>query len=213
MQKQYTRPYCTLTLDGFDENADITVDIQDTNSQESCISIITSAECHFVSSNQRLNGGRDFLENLASAVSSYTQQLLSGLSHPQDNQKDYPQIQITPADSTGRHNLTFKPDPAIEQSEQEIALKTVELFDLVEVIDCFYADTTTLPDVSLELEVVGKRFRQSEEPLAQRVTPLVTGTVGLAIAAGIFFMLPIPEVRQPEPNLETVPTQPIPREP
>jgi hypothetical protein len=217
MQKQYTRPYCALILDGFDENSEITADNQDntdnTNVQESRISIITSAECHFVASNQRLSGGRAFIENLASAVSSYAQELLSGLSHPQNNQTDYPQIQITQATSSGRHHLTLESDPKIDQPKQEIALKTVELFDLVEVIDRFYADTTTLPDVSLKLEVVGKRFRQPEEPLAQRVIPLVTGTVGLAIAAGIFFVLPLPEVRQLEPNSETVPTQPIPNAP
>jgi hypothetical protein len=211
MKKQYTRPYCNLTLEGFDENSEITVeDRDDTHTQKSHISIITSAECHFVTSNQRLSGGRAFLENLASAASNYAQELLSGLSHPQDNQKEYPQIQITQANSTGRHHLILESDPKTEQPKQEIALKTVELFDLVEVIDRFYADTTTLPDVSLKLEAVGKRFRQPDEPLAQRVIPLITGTVSLAIAAGIFLVLPIPEVRQPEPNSETAPTQPIP---
>jgi hypothetical protein len=214
MKKQYTKPSCTLTLDGFDENSEVLVDNQDNiNNQNSSISIITNAECHFVLSNQRLTGGRAFLENLASVVSSYAQELLSGLSHPQDQQKDYPQIQITPANSTGKHLLTLKPDPTLGESEQDIALKTVEFFDLVEVIDQFYADTTTLPDVSLKLEAVGKGFRQPEEPVAQRVIPLVTGTVSLAIAAGLFFVLPLPKAPQPEPSLETVPTQPLPNAP
>lgn len=213
MKKQYTRPYCTLVLDGFDENSEIVAENQENiHASESLISIITSAECYFAASNQRLQGGRAFLENLASAVSNYVQELLSGLSHPQDNQTDYPKIQITSADATGKHHLVFQPDPNLEQSEQQIALKTVELFDLVEVIDQFYTDRSALPDVYLKLEAVRKGFRQAEEPLAQRAIPLVAGTVSLAVAAGIFFMLPLPKTFQPKPNLES-PTETLPNLP
>ena len=210
IRKQYTRPNCTLTVEGFDEDAATIED--DLNSQESCISILTSADCYFTSSNQRLSGGRTFLENLASAVNSYAQEFLSGLSHPQDNQKDYPQVQISPEESAEVHRITLEPDPQEQESKQQIALKTTELFDLVEIVDQFYADPTTLPDVSQKLEVVSKRFRQPEEPLAQRVIPFVTGTISLAVAAGLLFVLPIPEIRKPEPALET-PTETIPTTP
>ena len=210
IRKQYSRPNCTLTVEGFDEDAANVED--DLNSQEACISILTSADCYFTNSNQRLSGGRTFLENLASAVNSYAQEFLSGLSHPQDNQKDYPQVQITPEESAQLHRITLEPDPQEQESEQQIALKTTELFDLVEIVDQFYADAKTLPDVSQKLEVVSKRFRQPEEPLAQRVIPFVTGTVSLAVAAGLLFILPIPEVRKPEPAnntpTETIPTTP-----
>ena len=208
IRKQYTKPYCTLVLDGFDENADILE--ENTEIQESCISILTNAECHFAVSNQRLSGGRSFLENLSSAVNSYAQECLSGLSHPQDERAEYPQIKITPTDTVGMHNLTLEPDPQEGESRQEITIKTLELFDLVEVIDRFYADTTALPDVNAELEIVSKRFRQPDEPMAQRVIPLVTGTISLAIAAGLFFVLPVPQTPEiePETNVPVVPTTP-----
>lgn len=202
--KQYTKPNCTLTIEGFDENAAILED--DSNYRESPISILTRAECYFTSSNQRISGGRTFLDNLAHAVNNYAQEILSGVSHPQDNQEEYPQIQIAQVNASVLHSLTLKPDPTEEQiPQQEISLKTTELFDLVEVVDQFYADETALPDVSLELEAVGKRFRQTEEPMAQRVFPFVTGAVSLAVAAGLFFVLPVPEVPTLEPALENVP--------
>lgn len=208
-KKQYTKPNCTLTVEGFDEDAATLED--DSSYQEPRISILTGAECYFTSSNQRISGGRTFIDNLAHAVNSYAQEILSGISHPQDNQEEYPQVQITQIDASQLHCLTLKPDPTEEQTpQQEISLKTTELFDLVEVVDQFYADETALPDVSLELEVIGKRFRQTEEPIAQRVFPFVAGAVSLAVAAGLFFVLPVPEVPEPEPALENVPVEQIP---
>lgn len=211
LKKQYTQPNCTLTVEGFDENAADT--IEESNYQEPCISILTGAECYFVSSNQRLRGGRSFLENLAHAANSYAQEILSGIAHPQDNQTEYPQVEITEANSSQLHYLTLKPDPQEEQTEQKITLKTTELFDLVEVVDQFYTDQKTLPDVSLELEIISKRFRKTEEPVVQRAIPFVTGAVSLAVAAGLFFVLPIPEAPEPETPLENVPVQSVPIDP
>ncbi len=205
LRRQYTKPSCTLTLEGFDENEAVAEDNVD--NQESCISILTSAECHFLASNQRLVGGRTFLENLASAASNYAQEYLSGISHPQDGQTEYPQVQIYSTDSKDIHNLVLESDPQEGQPKQEIALKTIELFDLVEVVDSVYTDSQTLPNLSLQLEVASKSFRQPEEPLAQRAIPLAAGTGVLAIAAGLFFMLPIPKIDAPEPVLETSPIE------
>ena len=109
IRKQYTRPNCTLILEGFDENAEI-ID-GNLDPQATIVSILTNAECFFSGSNQRLSGGRTFLENLASAVSSYAQEFLSGLSHPQDNQKEYPQVQISQADSSDIHRIILEPNP------------------------------------------------------------------------------------------------------
>lgn len=211
IRKHYTKPSCTLTLEGFDENSDATE--HSLNPEDNCISILTNAECYFTDSNQRLSGGRDFLENLASAVNGYAQEFLSGLSHSQDNQTEYPQVQISSVQSEEVHRISLEHDPQEGQPKEEIAIKTVELFDLVDIVDRFYADKKTLPDVARELEVVGKRSRQPEEPFAQRVVPFVTGTVSLAVLAGFFFVLPVPEVREPEPGSETIPTEPIPSTP
>ena len=210
IRKQYTKPSCTLTLEGFNENSDVLEN--SLNPEDNCISILTRAECYFIGSNQRLSGGRDFLENLASAVNSYAQEFLSGLAHSQNNQTEYPQVQISSVESAQIHRISLEHNPQEGQPKQEIAIKTVELFDLVDIIDRFYTDEKTLPDVAHQLEVVGKRSRQPEEPLAQRIVPFAVGTISLAIFAGFFFVLPVPEIREPEP-IETIPTEPIPINP
>ena len=210
IRKQYTKPSCTLTLEGFDENSDVLEN--SLNPEDNCISILTSAECYFTDSNQRLSGGRDFLENLASAVNSYAQEFLSGLSHSQDKQTEYPQVQISSVESAQIHRIRLENDPKEGQPKQEITLRTVELFDLVDIIDRFYTDEKTLPDVSGDLEVVGKRSRQPEEPFARRIVPFAAGSISLAILAGFFFVLPVPEVSEPEP-IETIPTEAIPNAP
>lgn len=206
IRKQYTKPSCTLTLEGFDENSDVLEN--SLNPEENYISILTKAECYFIGSNQRLSGGRDFLENLASAVNGYAQEFLSGLSHSQGDRPEYPQVQISSVESAQIHRISLEHDPQEGQPKQEVTLKTVELFDLVDIIDRFYIDEKTLPDVAHDLEVVGKRSRQPEEPLAQRIVPFAAGTISLAVLAGFFFVLPVPEIREPEP-IETVPTEPI----
>ena len=210
IRKQYTKPSCTLTLEGFDENSEVIEN--NLNPEDNCISILTNAECYFIDSNQRLSGGRDFLENLASAVNSYAQEFLSGLTHSQGNQTEYPQVQISSVQSAQIHRISLEHAPQEGQPKQEIAIKTVGLFDLVDIIDRFYTDEKTLPDVAHQLEVVGKRSRKPEEPLAQRIVPFVAGTVSLAIFAGFFLVLPVPEVSEPEP-IETIPTEPIPINP
>lgn len=210
IKKHYTKPSCTLTLEGFDENAEVIEN--NLNPEDNSISILTNAECYFIDSNQRISGGRDFLENLASAVNSYAQEFLSGLAHSQGNQTEYPQVQISSVQSEELHRISLEHDPQERQPKQEIAIKTVELFDLVDIIDRFYTDEKTLPDVAHELEVVGKRSRQPEEPLAQRIVPFAAGTISLAVLAGFFFVLPVPEISEPEP-IETIPTEPIPTNP
>lgn len=211
--KQYDRPNCVLTLEGFNEDSTELVD--SSGDRSDLISILTKAECIFKTSNQKLQGGRAFLENLAEAVNNYAQELLSGLSHSQEDLQEYPKIQIVSEQESKTHLITLENQLEQEVATQEIKLRTTEFFDLLDVIDQFYADSTTLPDVSLELEVVSKKLRPSEEPLAQRMIPLATGTLSLAVAAGVLFALPIPKSSDLEPSNNpiapsTVPTESLP---
>lgn len=209
IQRQYTQPSCTLLLEGIEEVSETKNDILD---GQSPMSILVNAECNFLSSNQKLSGGSVFLKNLARSVSDYAQGVLSGLPHPQVETTEHPQIQIEKVAAQHLHRFTLKPVPDSGEPEQIIDLTTVELFDLVDVIDQFYADRHTLPNLALELRSLSKRYRQPEQPLAERATPLLVGVGSLAIAAGVLFMIPIPEVREPKPELETnsVPTETIP---
>jgi len=208
--KQYDRPNCILTLEGFNENLST---VQDSSvDQSDLISILTKAECIFKTSNQRLKGGRAFLENLARAVNNYAQEILSGLSHFQEDPQEFPKIQVSALNESKNYRITLENEPNHEVKKQEIELRTTEFFDLLDVIDQFYADSATLPDVSLELEVVSKKLRQSEEPLSKRMIPLVTGTLSLAAVAGLLFVLPVPKPSNLEPSANPIPDENIPAE-
>lgn len=208
--KQYDRPNCVLTLEGFNEGLSA---LQDSSVDESgLISILTNAECIFTTSNQKLKGGRVFLENLARAINNYAQEILSGMSHSQEDLQEYPKIQVTNLEESKTYRITLENDPNQEVTTQEVELRTTEFFDLLDVVDQFYADPTTLPDVSLELEVVSKKLRQSEEPLSQRMIPVMTGTLSLALAAGVLFVLPVPQNINLEPGSNPLPAEDLPAE-
>lgn len=195
MKRQYTLPNCNLILEGVEdpdaENADIL-------SGQAPMSTLINAECHLLNSNQKLSGGVVFLKNLADTASSYAQGLLSGLFQPHRESLEYPHISLQPVPEQHFHRLTLEPDPSSEDSSVSVDLTTVELFDLVDAIDQFYADTLTLPNLTLELQSVSKRYRKPEQPLAERLTPVAIGFSSLAIAAGALFMIPPPEVAPPK---------------
>jgi hypothetical protein len=210
IQRQYSQPNCTLVLEGLEDSAEDKVDILEGRSP---MSILINAECNFVNSNQQLSGGSVFLENLAKTVSNYAQGLLSGLPHPPETTTEYPRIQIEAITERHLHRLTFEPEPNSGEEKKEIELTTVELFDLVDILDQVYGDRTTLPHLSLPLHSIGKRYRKPEQPLAQRVKPAAVGFASLAIAAGIFYLIPPPELRKPQAEVETTPTETLPTTP
>ena len=200
IRKQYSLPNCNLILEGMED-----VSESESNSLSNQMAILINAECHFAGSNQYLSGGRVFLENLATTVSNYAQELLSGLPRPQNQSQEYPQIRLENIAENDIHLLILEPEPDSETQTITIDLTTVQLFDLVEAVDQFFADVTTLPDITLKLDSISKRHRPSEEPLVDRVIPFVTGAASLAIAAAIFWLIPPPPIQQPtesipEPN-------------
>jgi hypothetical protein len=182
-------------LEGLEDTDTENVDILDGKPP---MSILINAECHLLGSNQKLSGGSVFLKNLSYAVSNYAQGLLSGLPQTARHAAEYPQVSMTNLAEQHLHRLTFEPEPEGEEIKTEIDLTTVELFDLVDAIDQFYADRSTLPNMTLDLQSVSRRYRKPEQPLAERLTPVAIGFTGLAIAAGAFFVIPPPEIRPPE---------------
>ena len=200
--KQYNLPSCNLILEGMEDISD-----GEGSSFANKIGILINAECQFLGSNQSLSGGRVFLENLANTVSNYAQGLLSGLPRPEPEAQEYPKIHLENIAEENLHRLTLEAEPETETQSATINLNTIQLFDLIEAVDRFLADNTTLPDVSLQLESVSKRYRTPEEPLADRVVPFVAGTASLAIAAALFWMIPPPAIEQPTEVLETLPIE------
>ena len=209
IKRQYSLPNCNLVLKGLEDSDPQNVDILD---GQPPMSILIDAECHLLKSKRKLSGGSVFLSNLAQAVSSYAQEFLSGLPQKVTSSTEYPQITLAPVAERHLHRLTFEPDPKNGETKAEIDLSTIELFDLVDAIDRFYSDRSTLPNMTLQLQSVSKRYRKPEQPLAERLTPVAVGFTSLAVAAGALFLIPPPEIAPPEsapvtPVLESEPAE------
>ncbi len=200
IRRQYSLPNCTLVLEGLsDGSAASQLDMRPV------LSILMSAECYVSGLADPLTGGRDFFESLVRVVSSYAQEFMSGVHYPDRHNPDSALVQLHRIDGNWHRLtvLTAAEGSGIQigektQQSAEIDLTTIQLFDLVEAIDQFFADSQTLPELSLQLTPVSKRFIKSAEPMAQRVLPAAVGVTSLAIAAMAFFLVPVPEVQRPK---------------
>jgi Domain of unknown function (DUF4335) len=122
-------------------------------------------------------------------VSHYAQ-VLSGIHVPRDNPTSIVSLKRLGPD---QHELSFTPENATAQTA---TLNTVQLFDLVEAIDQFIADTQTLPTWSPGLRPASKRFAP-REPISKQAVPLATGIGSLILAAAAFAAIPTPQIKPP----------------
>ncbi len=199
IQRQYSLPNCKLVLQGLNnESADL--------SGRPLLSMVTNVECYLGGQKTPLVGGRDFLESLGHSVSEYAQGYLSGIQHLVRRERQQTGIVQIQQIEPNLHRLTVQPETN-SGSVSEINLTTVQLFDLVEAVDQLFADAQTLPDLSLKLDPISKRHVISSEPLTKRAAPAALGITGLAAAAAVLFMLPVPEVRRPESESESATTE------
>lgn len=216
IQRKYSLPNCTLLLEGL---SDATTDAS-LSDVRPLMTILVNAECDFTASGQRLTGGRDFFESLVAAVTGYAQEFLSKVHHPEAHKNEPGLVHLHKADNN-RHRLLVKTEtkeqglnvdstsarsgvepPHGNGSPFQIDLTTVQLFDLVEAVDQFFADSQTLPDLTLQLSSVSKRYTaDSSQALVKQAVPATVGMSSLALAAIAFFLVPIPEVERPrEPS-------------
>ncbi|MFO7029410.1 hypothetical protein B9T07_04960 [Limnospira fusiformis CCALA 023] len=202
--RQYSLPNCKLILHGLSSPTD------NTSETRPRLSLLMNAECHFVGYPQPIVGGKEFFECLLQQVNQYAQEFLSGVSHPPsaNTAAEVPMVELRRLDSN-LHRLIVRNTPVDGDSQMktdptspvELDLTTVQLFDLVEAVDQFLADSGTLPELSLQLKAIPKRYTKPEQSVAQRAIPAAVGVSGLAIAAIALFALPVPELRRPlEPN-------------
>jgi hypothetical protein len=206
--RQYITPNCVLVLEGLNDGAGNS----GTPDSQNSISILLNAECRFMGLDRSIKGGLNFFESLLDAVNTHAQECLSGLNRPQnDKNKNTPRlVSIAKLEDENYHRLTIQPEPDSNGTPVAIDLNPVQMYDLVEVIDQFFADTKVLPNFSPNLQPLSKRYRHEEEPAAQRAIPISLGIGGLALAAGLMVMMPLPQVRKTEPVNPTTPTQSIP---
>ncbi len=194
LQRQYSLPNCTLILEGLSDTGG-----QGQGEMRPVMSLLINAECHLPGQENPLVGGREFFESLVTAVSLYAQEFLSGVHLPRHTYSDRPSFVRLERLDRAHHRLIVEKDLNNPNSEERVIdLTTVQLFDLVEAIDQFVADTQTLPFWSLNLSPVPKRYARSGEPLAKQVVPASIGVSGLALAAIAFFSLPTMRVKTPE---------------
>ncbi|WP_138501149.1 DUF4335 domain-containing protein [Nostoc sp. PA-18-2419] len=213
IQRKYSLPNCTLLLEGL---SDVTRAAQFQELRPE-LSILVNAECYISGYNQPLTGGREFFESLVRAVSGYAQEFLSNVPNPQAHNHESELVEFQKVDSN-RHKLIVHSEGAPEGFESrssnskrppiEIDLSTVQLFDLVEAVDQFFADTQTLPELSLELQPVTRRYGGASQALINQTVPAAIGVSSLAVAAIAFNLIPPPQIRppQPKPNEQTTST-------
>ncbi|AFY35158.1 DUF4335 domain-containing protein [Calothrix sp. PCC 7507] len=204
IQRKYSLPNCTLLLEGLSD-ASRAVHFQEMRPE---LSILVNAECYLSSHDQPLVGGREFFESLVRAVSAYAQEFLSSVPNPQAHSHDSELVELQKIDSN-RHRLvvhseadaeTFDANSKYTKSPVQIDLNTVQLFDLVEAVDQFFADTQTLPELSLELQPVARRSGIASQAVYKQVIPAGIGVSSVAVAALAFSLIPAPQVRPPEPK-------------
>ncbi|MBE9164953.1 DUF4335 domain-containing protein [Tychonema sp. LEGE 06208] len=199
IRRQYSLPNCTLVLEGLSDGS-----VSSQLDTRPVLSILMSAECYVTGIGEPLSGGREFFESLVRAVSTYAQEFMSGVHYPDRYGPNLSTVQLHRIDENS-HRLTVLPAEAgsatqIDRKTElsaKLDLTTVQLFDLVEAIDQFFADTQTLPELSLQLTPISKRYIKSAEPLAKRSLPAVVGISSLALAAMAFFLVPVPQLQRP----------------
>jgi hypothetical protein len=213
IRRQYSLPNCTLILEGLSDGTG-----GNPLDARPLITILVNAECHFIGQEQRLSGGRDFFESLVRSVNRYAQEFLSQVHHPRLHEDKPELVQLEKVKEKNLHRLTVLPTAEAvpvgagggrfhdsishaqkPQGAVQMFLTTVQLFDLVEGIDQFLADRQTLPDLSVTLQPLPRRYRKADEPIAKRAAPAALGVTGLAVAAIAFFLVPVPQVREPKP--------------
>ncbi|KAM3097746.1 DUF4335 domain-containing protein [Phormidesmis sp. 146-35] len=192
IQRQYSLPNCTLVLEGLSDAAAAQTEFRPV------MSLLINAECHLPGQEKPLSGGREFFESLVTAVSLYAQEFLSGVHLPRHTYSDKPSFVKLERINRTHHRISVEPSADHKTtSAQAVDINTVQLFDLVEAIDQFVADTQTLPFWSLNLAPVPKKYAGSRESVSKQAVPAAIGVSGLALAAIAFLALPMPRVNKP----------------
>lgn len=201
IQRQYQLPNCSLILDG--------LSIDPTPGSEEVMSLLVNAECRISGLERSINGSYNFFAALVRAVSQYGQEVLSGYAHPQVVEGEPLLVHINPGDGP-YHHLVIQPEIAdLGESGDgraiDIKLSAVQLFDLTEAVDQFFADSQTLPELEAGLSPLPRRFVRTDAALSTRAMPAVLGVGGLLVATMALGLLPVPELR--DPSVDTRPRE------
>ncbi len=184
IRRQYSLPNCSLILNGIGDFNPGT-----NPSARPLMTTLVNMECYLVGQEQAISGGMEFMEQLITTVSNYTQRFLSSFAHPK-LVEDGGLIRLEKGNSEHQHRLISRNEEIMTVWD----LSTVQLFDLAEAIDQFLADSMTLPNVAVAIRPAPKG---SGDKLTTRAAPLGLGLTGLVAAAAVFYLLPAPQKVSP----------------
>jgi Domain of unknown function (DUF4335) len=188
IRRQYSLPNCTLILDGISDGSR-------PNEARPLMSTLVNAECHISGQKKPLTGGMEFFQQLITAVSNYTQELLSKVVNAPTAQ----QVGNVRLEKGQEHRLTAQS----EKGEVDWQLSTVQLFDLTEAIDQFLADGSTLPTLLVGIQPAP---RAAKGAVSAQAAPIGLGLSGLAATALAFYLVPAPtKITLPAPAANTAP--------
>jgi hypothetical protein len=181
IQRKYSLPNCTLLLEGLSD-VPPTTQFQELRPE---LSILVNAECYLSSYGTPISGGREFFESLVRAVSAYAQEFLSNIPNPQAHNGESELVELQKV-SSNQHKLIVHPEiigdgvqfpgNIVQQLPIEVDLNTVQLFDLVEAVDQFFADTQTLSELTLELQPVTRGYSGSSQAILKQAVPTTSPT-------------------------------------
>jgi hypothetical protein len=197
IQRQYSLPNCSLILEGLGDLAMLSQP-----EARPLMSVLINAECHLPGQEKPLTGGREFLESLVTTVSQYAQEVISSVHNASRSHHAPSLVQLQRLDDT-HHRLSVLPEGAVPGSgiathlTRNIDLTTVQLFDLIEAVDQFFADSQTLPDLTLNIQPLSRRYVRGGEDMTKQAVPAALGLSGLVLAAIALFPLPAPKITQP----------------
>ena len=192
IKRYYRLPNCTLVLEGLNDQVP-------SNENHQILSILVNAECQFTGISQKLEGGHIFFENLVKVTSEYVQAYLGGTPYFLRSLSANSMLNIEKLTDVDLHLLTYCPSTE-NKDVVKIALTTIQLFDLVEGIDQFFADNCTLPNFNLELKPISNRYYYSNKPFTELVIPVITAIASLSFMSLLLSFIPIPEVVEPRPG-------------
>jgi Domain of unknown function (DUF4335) len=188
IRRQYSLPNCTLILDGISDG-------QRANEARPVMSTLVNAECHISGQKKPLSGGMEFFQQLITAVSNYTQELLSKVV----NEPTAQQVGKVRLEKGQEHRLFAES----EQGDVDWQLTTVQLFDLTEAIDQFLADGSTLPTLLVGIQPAP---RAAKGVVSAQAAPIGLGLSGLAATALAFYLVPTPgKITLPVPAATNAP--------
>lgn len=195
IQRPFILPNCTLNLEGISNS------LSDAVLGES-LDVLLRLECQFGDLKKPLIGGLDLLNSLIQATNQCTQSWMSGVPHRRLTQlnQDESAVHLLPKEEDG-FELTIPTEllnetPSDTDGPVRVGLTTLQLFDLVEALDQLLADQQTLPNLSLAVRPLSRAEAASGQGL-QKSASAVVGAASVAIAASIFYLLPVPQASAP----------------